>query len=79
MAATCRMTLVAHTASPGGYEIRMRQDLLRLTLSSHGRAFQLGFAGNWRGGAKGKLIKRLLAKQFEPFIPRPRIRLRRTR
>jgi hypothetical protein len=73
------MTLVAHTVSPGGYEIRTRQDLLRLTLSSHGRAFQLGFAGNWRAVAKGKLVKRLLAKQFEPFIPRPRIRLRRTR
>lgn len=73
------MTLVAHDVSPGGYEIRIRQHLLRLTLSAHGRTFQLGFAGDWRGAAKGKLVKRLLAKQFEPFIPRPRIRLRRTR
>lgn len=73
------MTLVALAVSPDGYVISTRQDLLRLILSNQGRTFQLGFAGNWRAGAKGKLVKRLLAKQFEPFIPRPRIRLRRTR
>lgn len=73
------MTLVAHAVLPGGYEIRTRQDLLRLTLSSHGRAFQLRFPGRWRAVAKGMLVKRLLGKQFEPFVPRPRIRLRRAR
>jgi hypothetical protein len=73
------MTLVGLTVSPAGYEIQTRHDSLGLTLSSHGRGFQLGFAGRWRAAAKGRLVKRLLAKQFEPFVPRPRIRLRRTR
>ncbi|MGK2934438.1 MAG: hypothetical protein ACSLFE_04245 [Gemmatimonadaceae bacterium] len=73
------MTLVALAVSPDGYEIRTRHESLRVTLTSRGRAFQLRFPGRWRAVAKGKLVKRLLAKQFEPFVPRPRIRLRRTR
>lgn len=73
------MTLVALAVSPDGYEIRTRDEALRLTLVSRGRVFELGFPGGWRAVAKGKLVKRLLAKQFEPFLPRPRIRLPRTR
>lgn len=71
------MTLVALAMSPDGYEIRTRQESLRIILVSRGRAFQLRFPGRWREAAKGNLVKRLLAKQFEPFVPRPRIRLRR--
>lgn len=73
------MMLVAFAVAPDGYEIRTRHDSLRLTLSMQGRAFRLGFPGRWREAAKGKLVRRLLAKQFEPLVPRPRIRLRRAR
>ncbi|MGI8617674.1 MAG: hypothetical protein ACR2L6_01125 [Gemmatimonadaceae bacterium] len=73
------MTLARLAVSPAGYEIQTSPDVLRLTVAQHGRVFELGFAGSWRAARKGKLIKRLLAKQFDPVIPRLRIRLSRTR
>lgn len=79
MATTCRMLLVGLAVAPEGYEVRTRHDSLRVAVSRQGRAFRLGFRGRWREAAKGKLVQRLLAKQFEPLVPRPRIRLRRTR
>lgn len=73
------MTLVELAVSPDRYEIRTVDASLHLTISPPGRVVWLGFAQSWREVAKGKLIKRLLAKQFEPVVPRPRIRLRRIR
>lgn len=77
--ATCRMTLARLTTAADGYEIDSSRGVLIVTVSRNGGVFALGFSGMGRAGKKGVLIRNLLAKQFDPIIPRIRIRLRRAR
>jgi hypothetical protein len=79
MAATCRMTLARLTILPDGYQVHVGRDSFTLTLTPRGDAIALRFQGLGRAGKKGILIRKLLAKQFEPLVPRFRIRLRRVR
>ncbi|MEO6331319.1 MAG: hypothetical protein ABIV11_02690 [Gemmatimonadaceae bacterium] len=71
------MALARLAVSPAGYEIQTSKESLLLSVVRHGSVFQLGFHGSWRAGKKGRLIRNLIAKQFDPVIPR--IRLRQTR
>ena len=75
---TCRMSLAELESSPGGYHIRTSKQELRIRVEPRRFATELTFRGPWRS-PKGMLIKKLIAKQFEPFIPRLRVRLKRTR
>lgn len=70
------MALAELTISPAGYEIRTSRETLTLAVSPRGRAFELVFRGPWRDVRKAVLIRKLIAKQFEPLVPRLRIRLR---
>jgi hypothetical protein len=76
---TCRMALARLTIDPSGYEIRTSTLFLVVSLSRRGPAFEIGFRGPWREGKKGRLIRNLIAKQFEPVVPRLRIRTRPAR
>jgi len=77
--ATCRMTLARLTAAADRYEIDSSRGVLIVTVSRNAGFFALGFSGMAQAGKKGVLIRNLLAKQFDPIIPRIRIRLRRAR
>jgi hypothetical protein len=70
------MALAELTISPSGYEIRTSRETLTIELSPRGRALALVFRGPWRDVRKAVLIRKLIAKQFEPLVPRLRIRLR---
>ena len=76
---TCRMTLARLTSLPDGYRIHVGRDSFTVTLVPRGNAFALRFIGLGRAGKKGLLIRKLLSKQFDPFVPRLKIRLRRVR
>lgn len=79
MATTCRMTLARLTVLPDGYEVHVGRDSFTLTLEPRRNAIALRFQGLGRAGKKGILIRKLLGKQFDPLIPRLRVRLRRVR
>lgn len=72
------MALARLAPVPAGYEIQTATQRLVVFLTPRGPVFELGFRGPW-GAGKGKLIQKLIAKQFDPVIPRIRIRLRRAR
>lgn len=73
---SCRMALAGLTLLPGGYEVRTSVDTLSLVITRRGPAFELVFHGPWRSAKKGVLLAKLIRKQFEPVVPRLRIRLR---
>ena len=79
IASTCRMTLARLTTLPDGYQIHVGRDSFLLTLARRGDGMALRFKGLARAGKKGLLIRKLLSKQFNPFVPRLKIRLRRVR
>ena len=72
------MALARLTILPAGYEIRTATQCLSLFVSPRGFGFDVAFHGPWREGKKARLIENLIAKQFDPLVPRFRIRLRRT-
>ena len=76
---TCRMALARLTSVPDGYQIHVGRDSFLLTLVRRGDGMALRFKGLERAGKKGILIRKLLAKQFTPIIPRLKIHLRRVR
>lgn len=76
---TCRMTLARLTSLPEGYQIHVGRDSFLLTLARRGDGMALRFKGLSGAGKKGLLIRKLLVKQFAPFIPRLKIHLRRVR
>lgn len=41
-----------------------------------GSSFTIRFIGPWRAGRKATLLQQLIAKQYEPPVPRIRIRMR---
>lgn len=71
------MALAELTISPPGYEIRTARETLTLSVARRGPSFELVFRGPWRELKKAALIRKLIAKQFEPLVPRVRIELRR--
>ncbi|MDQ3515334.1 MAG: hypothetical protein M3403_00970 [Gemmatimonadota bacterium] len=79
LSTTCRMMLVRLLVTSPGYEIYMGATALGVVVSRRGPALQLTFRGPWRAGKKNVLVRNLFAKQFEPIVPRLRIRLRRLR
>jgi hypothetical protein len=79
MATTCRMTLARLTTLADGYQVHVARDSFTLTLAPRGDTIALRFQSLARAGKKGILIRNLLRKQFNPVVPRLRIRLRRIR
>lgn len=79
IASACRMTLARLTTLPDGYQIHVGRESFRVTLVPRGGGMALRFRGLERAGRKGLLIRKLLSKQFDPFVPRLKIRLRRVR
>ncbi len=77
--ATCRMTLARLTAVADRYEIDSSRGVLIVSVSRNAGVIALGFSDMGQADKKGVLIRNLLAKQFDPIIPRIRIRLRRAR
>ncbi len=73
------MTLVHLRVTSDGYEIQTGGAPLRVTVSHGGPVLQLTFPGAWRAARKGVLVRNLIAKQFQPMVPRLRIHLRRSR
>jgi len=73
------MALAGLTIQPRGYEIRTATQRLVVSVTRRGSAFEIGFRGPWREGKKGSLVRKLIAKQFEPLVPRLRIRTRPVR
>jgi hypothetical protein len=78
IARTCGMARASCTID----DDRVLLQLTHVELTMHIRArgphqFELRFAGPWRAHRKALLVRSLLAKQFEPLLPRIRIRLRR--
>lgn len=73
------MTLARLTTLPDGYQVHVGRDSFLLTLMPRGDGMALRFKGLRRAGKKGILIRKLLVKQFAPFVPRLRIHLRRVR
>jgi hypothetical protein len=76
---TCRMALARLTSLPDGYQIHVGRESFALTLVQRGNAVGLRFKGLGQAGKKGILIRKLLSKQFDPVIPRLKIKLRRVR
>ena len=76
---TCRMALARLTSLPDGCRIHVGRESFSVTLVPRAGGVALRFHGLERAGKKGLLIRKLLSKQFDPFVPRPRIRLRRVR
>ena len=79
LSTTCRMTLVRLGVTSLGYKIDIDSTALGVVVSRRGPALQLTFPGAWRAGKKSTLVRNVIAKQFEPIVPRLRIRLRRSR
>lgn len=73
------MMLARLTALPEGYQVHVGHESFLLTLARRGDGMALRFKGLGRAGKKGILIRKLLVKQFTPFVPRLKIHLRRVR
>lgn len=73
------MMLAQLTAVAEGYRVQTPRETLHIDVVAKARVFTVVFRGPWRGSRKAGLIRKLLRKQFEPVIPRLRIRLQRTR
>lgn len=77
---SCRMVLAVPTVTAEGVRVQLARTQLLIRIRSCGvRAFELRFDGPWRTHRKARLVRSVIAKQFEPPIPRIRIRLRRVR
>lgn len=70
------MTLTELAVVPGGYELETAGRTLFLDLIERGSVYELIFRGAWKATKKGALLKRLIRKQFDPVVPRLRIRLK---
>ena len=79
LAATGRMALARVTETAGGYELSTAKDVFAIVVARRGRGVDLRFRGRWSTAKKGILLRNLLAKQFEPVVPRLRIALKRRR
>lgn len=73
------MALAHLTIDRGGYEIRTATQCLVVSLTRRGSAFEMRYRGPWSEGRKATLIRDLIAKQFDPVVPRLRIQTRRAR
>ena len=76
---TCRMALARLTSLPDGCEVHVGRESFMVTLVPRGGGVALRFRGLERAGKKGLLIRKLLSKQFDPFVLRLKIRLRPVR
>ena len=79
LASTGRMALARVSETAGGYELSTAKDVFIVRVALRRRGVDLRFLGPWTTAKKGVLLRNLLAKQFEPIIPRLRITLRRRR
>ncbi len=70
------MALTGLVVVPDGYELKTASHTLPLDLIERGSVYELVFRGAWKATKKGALLKKLIRKQFEPLVPRLRIRLK---
>jgi hypothetical protein len=75
---SCRMVRAWPAITPEGVRLQVADAELMIRIRARGSgAFQLRFDGPWRAQRKATLLRSVIAKQFEPPLPRIRIRLRR--
>jgi hypothetical protein len=80
IARACRMVLATSNVTAEGVRVRLAQTDLSIHMRPLGTsAFELSFEGPWRAHRKAILLLSVIAKQFDPPLPRIRIRLRRVR
>lgn len=80
LTAACRRVLAPFSAEGGDIAVRLGAAPLAIIIRPFAsRSFTLRFSGPWRSERKAMLLQRLVAKQYEPAIPRVKIRLGRAR
>lgn len=80
LTASCRRVLAPCSAEEGGITVRLgAAPLVIMIRPLASRSFTLRFSGPWRSERKAMLLQGLVAKQYEPAIPRIKIRLGRAR
>jgi len=80
LTAACRRVLAPFSAEGGDIAVRPGAAPLVIIIRPFAsRSFTLRFSGPWRSERKAMLLQRLVAKQYEPAIPRIKIRLGRAR